>query len=171
MKKFFVFLLIGFLFACNTEPDNIIHNTKTETGGWVIDSASKKPVQESIVYYQISPTWGQAVAWADQRKDRILTVSLAILMFIFFIGLIVGKATYAKWFPQYLDEKVFVYNMLLFITLVASVYFYIGDASGVKWNNDKWVKKEVYDEAMKSGSTRPIWDSLSVEHRIIDGPY
>lgn len=136
-----------------------------------MDGSSDKPVQQYEIYYQISPTWGQAIAWADQRADRVLTVTLAIICLTLFIGLIIGKVTYAKWFPQFLDEKVLIYNALLFITLSASAYFYFGDASGVKWNNDKWVKKEVYDEAMKSGSTRAIWDSLVQENRIIDGPY
>jgi hypothetical protein len=172
MKKFLAFLLVSVLFACNTKPDDTIHNQKSEPGGWAMDGSSDKPVQQYEIYYQISPTWGQAVAWADQRADRILTVSLAIICLALFIGLIIGKATYASWFPRYLDEKVLIYNALLFITLSASAYFYIGDASGVKWNNDKWVSKEVYDKAIKeAGSTKPIWDSLQNNCLIVDGPY
>jgi hypothetical protein len=34
------------------------------------------------------------------------------------------------------------------------------------------VKKEVYDKAIKeTGSTKPIWDSLRSECKIVFGPY
>ena len=38
----------------------------------------------------------------------------------------------------------------------------------IKWNNDKWVKKEVYLKTIEeAGSTQPIWDSLETNNLII----
>jgi hypothetical protein len=172
MKKFIVFLLLVILATgCSRKPDNKIHNQKTEKGDWIKDSVTNKPVQENVVYYQISPTWGQSFEWASQRGDRALQVIVALILFILFVALIVGTVTGASWLPQYFENPVRLYAVL-FVLLSGAFYFYTGSAFGVKWNNDKWVTKQVYEKAIKeAGSTQPIWDSLQNNCLIIDGPY
>ena len=172
MKKTIVFLALIAMVSCTSKPDNVIHDQKTEAGNWVLLPGAHDPIQEKLTYYQIEPTWSQSLAWANQRDDRALTVSLGLLLFIAFVGLLVGNYTYAKWFPEIFEKKPMLYNALLFLTLAGSAYFYFGDASGIKWNNEKWVRKEAYDKAIKeNGSTAPIWDSLRNNCLIVDGPY
>ena len=165
-----VLVILLTITSCNNAPDNAIHSEKKEQGNWV-SKDGQKPEMTYDTYYEISPTWGQSMDYAEKRADRSLKVILSIICGIIFVGLFVGKASNASWFPEKLDANVMLFNALLFISLVGAVYFWFGDASGVKWNNDKWVKKEVYDEAMKTGSTKPIWDSLENNCLIVDGPY
>lgn len=165
-------VFVSVMVSCGTAPDNVIHDQKTEAGNWVLLPGAHDPIQEKLTYYQIAPTWGQSVTWANERKDRVLTVCAAILLFIAFVALIIGKYTYASWFPEFLDTRVLLYNVLLFISLSGAAYFYFGDASGIKWNNEKWVKKELYDKCIKEiGSVQPIWDSLRNNCLIVNGPY
>jgi hypothetical protein len=171
MKKIFLLLFIAVFAACSPVPDNVIHDQRTEKSGFVYDSVSKSNVQETIEYYKISPTWGQAMYYAEKRADHLVKVMAAVVFFILFIGLLVGNYSNASWMPK-VFENGFLYYAILFILLAASVHFYFGDANGIKWNNDKWVKSSDYKNAIKSsGSTQPIWDSLETEHRIVDGPY
>jgi len=167
-----LFLLFALVFAsCSTEPDNIIHQQRTDPGKWVIDSTVSKPVQSKVEMYMISPTWGQSIDYASMRNDRLLKVIGALAFFVLFVALFIGRATEASWFPRFLYENVFIYSMTLFISLAFTVQLYFGDAIGIKWNNDKWITKTEYDNAMKSGSTKPIWDSLRTNCLIVDGPY
>lgn len=173
MKEFIVSLLVVFsLVSCSSDPDNVIHKEFKEKSGWKYDSVLKKNVETYQTYYVIAPTWGQSVHLASERGDRLLKVSLYILIVIALVALVVGKYTNADWMPKVLDEKVFLYNGLLFVLLFVAEYLYFGDAYGIKWNNDKSVKKELYDASIKeSGSTKPIWDSLRSNCLIVDGPY
>lgn len=172
MKNWFLALVVIVFASCNPSPDNIIQGQKTEPGNWVIKPGGKSPELEQITYYQISPTWSQAVAWSDRRADRIIKVALFFVLFVLFVALLVGKFSYAKWFPQFLDKNVLIFNALLFVTLSSSMYFYFGDASGIKWNNDKWITKDLYDKNMsEKGDTKAIWDSLETNCLIVDGPY
>jgi hypothetical protein len=83
-----------------------------------------------------------------------------------------GKTFSASWFPEYLDDKILVFNTMLFIFLVGSVSLFMTHPIGIKWNNDKWIEKSVFDKTIEtSGSTQPIWDSLQNNCLIIDGPY
>lgn len=171
MKNYVLFFLSVVLFmSCKNSPDNIIHDQRSEKGDWVYDSVAKTNVQKDVTYYKIAPTWGQASAFANQRGDRAFTIILGIIFLTVFVGLFVGQATDASWLPK-VFENVNIFMGALFLSIVFSVYFFFGDASSVKWNNDKWIQKEVYDEAMKSGSTQPIWDSLQNNCLIVDGPY
>lgn len=161
-----------FLPACNKAPDNVIHATKTEQGQWVVDTPGQNPVMKYDVYYQISPTWSQANYYASKRADHVLYMVMGSLFLLVFIVLFYGKSSNASWFPEWLDNNTMLFNALLFVTIVSSISFFTSHQSGIKWNNDKWVKKEIYDQAIKeSGSTQPIWDSLEANHLIIDGPY
>lgn len=174
MKKVLVslFLVLAFyLSSCSSTPDNIMHATKEEKGGWVYDSALKQPVQENIEYVQIAPTWGQAFSYASKRTDSHVMIILSFLCLAFAVFLVYGKTSSASWFPQVLDEKMHLFNILLFVALAFSAALFMSQPSGVKWNNDKWVSKSVYDEAMKTGSTQPIWDSLENNCLIVDGPF
>lgn len=174
MKKVFLslFLILAlYLSSCSPAPDNVIHNQKSEKGGWVYDSRFNKPVQENIEYVQIAPTWSQAFDYAGKRTDRAVMIGLAFIFLALATALFYGKSSSASWLPRVLDEKVHLFNILLFVFLASSASLYMSQPSGVKWNNDKWVEKTVYDEAMKTGSTKPIWDSLEVNCLIVDGPY
>lgn len=173
MKQFFLFLAIAVIVtSCSPEPDNKIHKESKEASGWRYDSLEKKNVQTFQTYYMISPTWGQSISLANERGDRALKVSLYLVLTILLIALVVGKYTNAEWFPKSIDDNTFLYYGLIFILLASAEYFYFGDAYGVRWNNDKWVKKELYDSSIKeSGSTKPIWDSLRANCLIVDGPY
>lgn len=173
MKKYILLmLLVLFVGACSVIPNNIIRDQKTEKGDWVITPDSSKPVQANVTYYKIEPTWGQSMAYADARADRLVKVILSLVCFIIFVGLFVGRYSDAKWFPEGLYVRDLLFNAILFLSLAASVYFYFGDAAGVRWNNDKWIEKSKYDKAIQeTGSTQPIWDSLRNNCLIVDGPY
>lgn len=171
MKQLLIILTIMLFVSCVNAPDNIVHSQKSEKGGWVYDSRFKKPVQEDIEYVQISPTWGQAFHYASMRSDRPGKLIASLLLLVVFVLLFVGKASEAPWFPKAL-QNMMLFNAALFITLAAAVMFFMSDPSGIKWNNDKWVKKDIYEEAMKTnGSTKAIWDSLENNCLIVDGPY
>jgi hypothetical protein len=80
-----------------------------------------------------------------------------------------GKATEASWFPNVNPTS---FNLILFVLLAGSISSFKWQSSSIKWNNDKWVKKEVFDKAIQeTGTTQPIWDSLRSECRIVFGPY
>jgi len=172
MKAFLVLLSMLVLVSCSSKPDNTIHNQNSEKGGWVFDSRVSKPVQQDIEYVQIAPTWGQSFDYAGKRSDRVVMVGLAILCLTAFVALFYAKSSSASWLPRVLDEQVHLFNILLFLFLASSVALYMSQPSGIKWNNDKWVEKAVYDKTMQdAGSTQPIWDSLEVNCLIVDGPY
>ena len=171
MKQLLVILSIMLFASCANTPDNVVHNQKSEKGGWVYDSRFNKPVQENIEYVQLAPTWGQAFYYADKRTDRPVMIVFAFIFLGISIALVYGKLFSTPWFPRVLDEKVILFNILLFLFLVASVTSYISQPGGIRFNNDKWVEKTVYDDAMKTGSTQPIWDSLENNCLIVDGPY
>lgn len=172
MKKLMLvfFILIGMI-SCSKDPDNKIHESKVEIGGFQYDSVSKKPVQVEEVYYKVSPTWGQAFDYASKRGDHVVYIVIGTLFLAAFIALFFGKSIDAKWLPKFLDNEI-LFGAALFLLLASSVTFLTTHASEVKWQNDKWIKMEVYDEAIeKTGSTQPIWDSLEVNHLIIGGAW
>lgn len=159
---------ITFMNSCNSKTDNTIHNSKTEFVGWVVDkSVSDKPIQKFEEYYQISPSWGQASYYASKKDGYGLSLTLGFILLLGFSIVFYGKASDASWLPKSLDNPIGG-NVILFILLVSSVVLLTNKQSEVKWNNDKWIKKEVYDKAVKeTGSTQPIWDSLEVNNLII----
>jgi hypothetical protein len=167
-----IILGMTFLPSCSNKPDDVIHNIKSEFAGWVVDkTVSDKPIQKFEDYYQISPTWEQANYYASKRPDHGLYLTLGFVLLLGFSVVFYGRTTNASWLPKSLDNPLGG-NIVLFILLVSSISFLTAHQSGVKWNNDKWVKKEVYDKAVKeTGSTQPIWDSLEVNKLIVDGPY
>lgn len=171
MKQFFIILFVLVLAGCATAPNNTIHNQKSEKGGWVFDSSVSKPVQQDVEYVQIAPTWGQAFYYAGKRSDRAIKLAASFVFLAVFVVLFVGKAKEASWFPQAL-QNMLLFNGVLFISLVASIMYFMGDPGGIKINNDKWIEKTEYEKVMQeAGSTQPIWDSLENNCLIIDGPY
>lgn len=159
-----------FMSSCSNQPDNTIHSIKSEAAGWVVDkSVSEKPIQKFEDYYQISPTWGQAQYYASKRPDHLLFTVVGLILLVAFGALFYGKTTDAFWLPKAVDK----FSLpLMFILLIGSLTFLTTHQSEVKWQNDKWVKKEVYDKAIKeTGSTQPIWDSLEANNLIIGGPW
>jgi hypothetical protein len=160
-----------FISSCSSKPNDVIHSTKTEQGQWVIEIPGQNPVMKYDTYYQISPTWSQANYYASKRSDHGLYLSIGFVLLFGFIVVFYGKTANASWLPKSLDNPLGG-NIVLFILLASSIAFLTVHQSGIKWNNDKWVKKEVYDKAIQeTGSTQPIWDSLEVNKLIVDGPY
>jgi hypothetical protein len=171
MKQFLILLAMLVFVSCSNKPDNIIHDQKSEKGGWVFDSSVSKPVQQDVEYVQIAPTWGQAFHYVSKRSDRAVKLGASFIFLAVFVVLFVGKAKETSWFPQAL-QNMMLFNGLLFISLVAAVTFFISDPAGIKINNDKWIEKLEYEKVMKeAGSTQPIWDSLENKCLIVDGPY
>lgn len=171
MKKILLLIFALVMFSCSNKPDDIINDTKTEQGAWVIKPGATKPELSQDTYYQISPTWGQAFHYAKERKDHTLVTVFGIIFLVAFAVVFYGRSTDASWLPKFLDNSIGA-GFAMFVLIVSGFYFLIGDASSIKWNNDKWVKKEVYDQAIKeAGSTQPIWDSLETHNLIVDGPY
>jgi hypothetical protein len=172
MKKilFLLFLSLSLL-SCSKKPNDIIHASKTEQAGWVVKEKGQKPEMSYDTYYQISPTWGQSIHYAYKTKDQAIAVFISFILFIAFCALFVAKTSDAKWIPK-VFENTTLFSAVLFILLVGSVYAWYNKPGNIRFNNDKWVKKEVYDKAIKeAGSTQPIWDSLETNHLIVDGPY
>lgn len=137
--------------------------------GWVFDTVICKPVQKIDSFYLLRPTWEQARYFASKRKDAKLynTIGTSLLAATAVAGY--GVYSAASWLPE---MGVFKANTLAFGGIAGGTQSLFGNAYGVKWNNDKWVSKSVYDECMKNfGSTQQIWDSLEVNYLIIDGPY
>lgn len=172
MSMFAVLISMLFVVSCSNKPNNVIHKSKTEISGWIVDkSVSEKPIQKFDVYYQISPTWGQAFHYANKRPDHILFTILGVLFVATFAFLFYGKATDASWLPKFLNNEI-LFGFALFITLTASIIFLTNHAAEVKWQNDKWISKESYDKAIKeAGSTQPIWDSLEINRKIVGGSW
>lgn len=165
-----VFILIGTI-SCSKQPDNKIQESKVELGGFHYDPVAKKPVQVEETYYKIAPTWGQAFDYSSKRGDHVVYLVLGSLFLLAFVALFYGKASDAIWLPRFLNNEI-IFGLALFLLAVSTVTFFTTHASEVKWQNDKWVKKEVYDKAMdEAGSTQPIWDSLEANHLIIGGPW
>lgn len=172
LKLAILFVSVLVLVSCNSaKPDNTVHAIKTEQNGWKPGlTVQDKPVAVVDTFVQISPNWNQANYYASKRADYTFHVILGSILLALFLVVFYGKASSASWLPKRLDDG-HLGNIVLFILLVGSIYFYFGNASSIKWNNDKWVKKEVYDKAMLEGSTQPIWDSLENNCLIVDGPY
>lgn len=175
MKKILSFILCAFaaftISSCgrSEKPDDIIYGTEVKHVGFKPNSTNTGTVEVVDTLVQISPTWGQANSFAAQRGDHTTWNIIALVLFLAFAAVIYGKATEASWFP---NISPMAYGALLFVLLAGALYSWKWQASDIKWNNDKWVKKEVYDKAIKeSGSTKPIWDSLRKECKIVFGPY
>ena len=165
-----LFLTLGMSSGCMTGvPDNQIHAVKGEKGAWVYDSASKQNVQQIDSFYMLQPTWSQAIDYANQRPDNKYHVIAGVVLLLLFIIIGIGIFRGAAWLPNWSALRG---GLMMFILLAGGIIFIGGNAYGVRWNNDKWVRKEVYEQVVKdSGSTKPIWDSLVNNHLIVDGPY
>ena len=162
MRTLFLLLVtVMTLFACNTAPDNVIY-------GQDID-VTVKPADSS---YMIRPTLGQSFHLAKAREDRSQALLLSFAFFLMFGVLLYAKFTSANWFPQSFDENLWLYSTALFATLGTSLLLFLSMPLQISGNNEKWVKKAVYDKAMtEAGSTQPIWDSLSNNCLIVNGNY
>jgi hypothetical protein len=176
MRKiiFFISLIIG-LISCsgNPNPNNDIIGKKTEQTTWVWDSAQNKYVMGEQTYYQIAPTLQQSFWYSNKRQDRWAQLLGSAVLFLLFLSIMLSRILdpTASKTPKFLLNS-YIFHGLAFLTISFSLYFYLGYPLGVRWNNDKWVKKEVYEKAIQTtGSTRPIWDSLESNCLIIDGPY
>jgi hypothetical protein len=159
--------MLGFS-GCKNAPDDVIYNTKTEEAGWVVEKKGDKPTMSYDAYYQISPTWGQSVHYAKKSSGFGFVITLGVILLFAAGVLFYAKSTDASWLPESIDNKA-IY--IIFVLVIAGFYAVYSKPGDVKWNNDKWVKKEVYDKAIKeAGSTQPIWDSLENNCLIIGGP-
>lgn len=158
-----------FISSCSNKPDNEIYGIKQEESGWVPEIPGGAPIMKYEEYYKISPTWGQAYHYASKRPDHSLFVIVGLILLVAFGALFYGKTTDSFWLPEAVDK----YSLpLMFILLIGSITFLTTHQSEVKWQNDKWIKKEVYHKAItETGSTQPIWDSLEANHLIIGGSW
>jgi hypothetical protein len=176
MQKFLLFIsIILALVSCkgNSNPSNEIIDQQSVKTDWVWDSVQNKPVQAEQHYYLIAPTLQQGFYYANKRADRTLQLIGSALLFILFVLVFAARIfdPTASKTPKFLLNS-YIFHGLAFLLISFSLYFYLGFPLGVRWNNDKWVKKEVYEKAMQTtGSTKPIWDSLESNCLIIDGPY
>lgn len=170
MKNFIILLLSLFLItSCgNPTPDDKIQGKKTEAGAWVFDSTLGKNVQKEEVYYLISPTLKQSFYFAEQRPDRKIKVFVSIFFLVLFIVIFWLNKTDIG--PEFLQNGYF-FGFAQFAILVTAFSFFLNDPLAIRWNNDKWIKKEVWEQTMQGGTSRPIWDSLENNCLIIDGPY
>jgi len=170
MKKFLsIIAIVFFMASCSTKPDDVIHETKSEAAGWTVDkSVSQNPIQKYEDYYKISPTWGQSINYAKKAPDFPIALALGIICLAGAGILFYLKSTDSSLISEKAD-KIVIY--VVFVLLVAGVYSIYSKPGDIRWNNDKWVKKEVYDKAIKeAGSTQPIWDSLENNCLIVSGP-
>jgi hypothetical protein len=173
LLKFISVLLISttlFVSCGPNKPDNKVYGTKTEQTGFKPGpTVNDKPVAVVDTFVQISPTWGQANHYASERKDFAVWQIIGWVLLAAFAVAVYGKATEASWFPNVNPTS---FNLILFVLLAGSISSFKWQSSSIKWNNDKWVKKEVFDKAIQeTGTTQPIWDSLRSECRIVFGPY
>lgn len=166
---FFLTILIGT--SCSHKPNNLIHETKTEPAGWIVKEKGQKPEMSYDTYYKISPTWGQATHYAYKTTGQAIAVFISFILFAAFVVVLAGLVTDAGWMPKPLQNPNLV-SAALFLLLSSSIYAWYNKPGNIKFNNDKWIKKEVYDKAIKeAGSTQPIWDSLEANNLIVDGSY
>lgn len=175
MKQTFILWCVGVMItlasSCSNAPDNVIHKQETRPGDWVYDSVLGKPVQKQEVYYQISPTFGQALTIASHRTDHSGKLALSIAFGALFVFLVLGQIFHLNYVPRWYEENAVFNGAFNLVILGACLYFLLGDAVGITNNNDKWVSKEKYDNAIKSGSTQSIWDEYEANFEIVDGPY
>jgi len=175
MKKILSLILCAFaaftISSCgrSEKPNDTIYGTRVEHVGFKPNATNTGTVEVVDTMVQISPTWGQANSFAAKRGDHTTWNIIALVLFLAFAAVIYGKASEASWFPNINGAAT---NALLFVLLAGAISSWKWQAADIRWNNDKWVKKEVYDKAIKeTGSTKPIWDSLRKECRIVSGPY
>lgn len=175
MQKILLFIaIIITLISCkgNSAPSNEILAQQSEKTEWVWDSVQNKPVQAEQHYYLIAPTLKQGFYYANKRADRALQIIGSAILFILFLLVFAARILdpTASKTPKFLLNS-YIFHGIAFLLISFSLYFYLGSPLGVRWNNDKWVKKEVYEKAMQTGSTKPIWDSLESNCLIVEGPY
>lgn len=174
MKKLLV-IILGFFailsIGCgrSQQPDNEIYQERSESFTWQVVEPGKSPVKVFQKEVMIKPTRGQSNVYASERKDFILWqvvgwVALLALIFVFW-----ARGTTQNWFP---NIGTLALALLIFALASISLVSFKWQSQSILLNNDKWVKKEVYEKAVKeTGSTKPIWDSLRNECRIVFGPY
>ncbi len=173
MKKLLT-ILLGFFaiisFAgCGKDqtPDNVIHGERQSTDfKWEVVEPGKDPVQVFPKEVMISPTWGQSNKYASERGDFSTWQWIGLILLVVLVVVVYARAT------ERININPIAMGALMLLLSAGSLTSFKWQSSSIKWNNDKWVKKEVYDKAIKeSGSTKPIWDSLRRECKIAYGPY
>lgn len=170
MKKIITILFSSFVFlSCSSPtPDDTILAEKVEKGSWVFDSTLNKNVQKDETYYLLSPTMKQSFYYASKRGDRKLLVGLSLVCLT--LAVVTFLFTKSNRGPEFLQNGLSS-NLLMFVFLAGALALYLDKPLEIRWNNEKWVTKQVYEKAMETGSTKPIWDSLETNCQVIDGPY
>jgi hypothetical protein len=171
MKNLIALLIILTVLVCwspfSKKPDNKAYATKTEHVGYKPNvSVNLPPVEVVDTSVLIKPTWGQAIHYAKARKDHPIWALLQILLLGGFCILAFAGITDASWLPEKLSSPLWL--ALLGGLFIASLW----QSASIKWNNDIYVPKAQYTEAIRqSGTTQAIWDSLENGHHIEWGPY
>lgn len=162
-------LVIGLgLMSCSDTPNDKVEAKKTELAEFKYDSTVKKQVQVSEEFVQISPTWGQSINFAKKTNEFWINLFFGVLSLVLAIALAILKSRNSKFLSETVDK---IAIPLIFVLLAASLLCVYSKPGEIKWNNDKWVKKQNFDLVIKdSGSTKPIWDSLRNNCLIVGGP-
>lgn len=165
-----IFSLILLTSCGKNQPDSKQYGVDVKQNGFKPGPTPNDPVQ--VVYdttVLLKPTWGQANHYATKRNDFNVWQNIGWVLLVSFLVILYGKVTEASWFP-YINPT--ASNVIVFVLLAASISSFKWQSSSIKWNNDKWVTKSVYDKAMnENGNTKPIWDSLENNCKIVFGPY
>lgn len=175
MKKHFRLIVICLmsLFALAScgpnKPDNKAHGTDIKSAGFKPNGVGNAPVEVFDTTVLVKPTWGQSNYFARQRGDHAIWNVIALVLFVALVAVIYGKATDARWFPNISEMAM---GALMFVLASGALTAWKWQSSSIKWNNDKYVPKAQFDKAIQeTGTTKPIWDSLEKECKIVYGPY
>ena len=114
--------------------------------------------------YTISPSWEQAFKWATLRPDYALAVAIGIIALAFFVIILVGIYSGAKWLPKAFENN-FLFGWVSLGLLGLALACFLSTPLNIKQNNNRLVPKEIKD------NPAAYWDSLAAGHHIVDGPY
>ena len=165
--NFLLLLLVTVLFtiSCSKEPSNEIIKTKTEKGDWVYNPSLNKPVQVEQTYYLLQPTWGQAFSISFKYGKYLVSFVLGVIFIFLMVMVVYSQYANPSWAPK-LFEKWWVTISFVLLAIGASCIY--SRPSIVRFENDKWVKKEVYDSVMQAdNNTKAIWDQYEKSGTII----
>lgn len=145
IMKWLTVVLCIFLFSCSNKPDNTYYPDKYNPEYGII---------------KMTPSQGYYYAIKD---GHALVMIIAIIIVIAAVLLMIAARRY------YLGENPGRYmNYVMFVLLGSALLMFTYKPGDIWLNNDKPVKKTLYDYHMKKeGSTVAIWDSLYNVNRII----
>ncbi len=118
-------------------------------------------------YAEISPTWGQAFYYAF-KAGYIVWFILSFILLGFAVFLIIRESMDKPLLAR-THKNGAIFNIVgaVILAILAGLSFY-GQPSHVKWSNKKLLDQSYYEQVVREhGSSKPIWDSLYVNHLIL----